>query len=118
MVVQALKLLVLRTSRLDESRRFYQALGINFAEERHGTGPLHYAGRAGETVLELYPLPGDSAVVDSSLRLGFSVTGLAQTVLSLEAAGAAVIHKPRATPWGIQAVVRGPDDRAVELYEA
>jgi catechol 2,3-dioxygenase-like lactoylglutathione lyase family enzyme len=42
-----LRLLVVKTRHLDKARAFYQALGIHLAEERHGNGPVHYAGQAG-----------------------------------------------------------------------
>jgi hypothetical protein len=40
-----LNLLVLKTRQLDRLRAFYAALGLSFAEERHGEGPLHLAAR-------------------------------------------------------------------------
>ncbi len=112
-----LKLLVLRTPQPDRLRRFYQVLGIHFAEERHGSGPLHLAGQVGDTVLELYPLPEEGGTVDS-VRLGFSVPCLSETVLTLEVDGATIVSRPRSTEWGTRAVVRDPDGRSVELYEA
>jgi len=36
---------------------------------------------------------------------------------SLEAAGGAVVPRPRRTEWGVRAVVRDPDGRAVELCQ-
>jgi lactoylglutathione lyase len=117
MSVSSLKLLVLRTPDPNRLRRFYQVLGIAFAEERHGSGPLHFAGKVGDAILELYPLAAEGASVDSTLRLGFGVTYLLETVLALEAAGATVVSKPGPTAWGTRAVVRDPDGRAVELYE-
>ena len=117
MSVPFLKLLVFRTPDPNRLRRFYQALGIEFAEERHGSGPLHFAGRIGEAILELYPFEGEGAIVDSTLRLGFSVTDLSETIRSLEADGATVVSKPKPTAWGNRAVVRDPDGRSVELYE-
>ena len=117
MAVRSLKLLVLRTPDPNGLRRFYQVLGIEFVEERHGSGPLHFAGRIGDTVLDLYPLEGDVGPADGTLRLGFSVTGLPETIRSLEADGATVVSHPKPTAWGNRAVVRDPDGRSVELYE-
>jgi catechol 2,3-dioxygenase-like lactoylglutathione lyase family enzyme len=117
MAVSSLKLLVLRTPQLNRLRRFYQVLGIDFAEERHGSGPLHFAGRVGEAVLELYPLPNEGGTVDSTVRLGFSVTDLSKAVLSLGADGGTIVSRPKPTAWGNRAVVRDPDGRSVELYE-
>ena len=52
----SLKLLVLKTRQPDRLRTFYQAFGVELVEERHGSGPHHYAGQVGDTVLEIYPL--------------------------------------------------------------
>jgi catechol 2,3-dioxygenase-like lactoylglutathione lyase family enzyme len=116
MGVTSLKLLVLRTPQLDELRGFYQALGIDFVQERHGAGPLHFAGQVGDAVLELYPLADQEVTVDGTVRLGFSVTDLSEALRSLDAAGATVVSGPRQTAWGNRAVVRDPDGRTVELY--
>lgn len=115
--IVSLKLLVLRTPEPDRLRRFYQVLGIGFAEERHGSGPLHLAGGIGDAVLELYPLEGEGAIVDSTLRLGFGVTDLQGTISKLKADGVTVVSQPKLTAWGKRAVVRDPDGRTVELYE-
>ena len=117
MGVSFLKLLVLRTPEPDRLRRFYEHLGIDFAEECHGTGPPHFAGRVGDAVLELYPLSNRGVAVDSTLRLGFSVTDLSEAIQSLKADGVSIVSGPKTTPWGNCAVVRDPDGRSVELYE-
>ena len=113
----SLRLLVLRTKQLERLRDFFHPLGVSFAAEQHGNGPLHYAGELGGVVLELYPLAQDVQAEDHLTRLGFAVGDLATTLHALEAAGAAVISKPRQTEWGLRAVVRDPDGRAVELYQ-
>jgi lactoylglutathione lyase len=111
------RLLVLRTRQLDRLRDFFLPLGVTFAAERHGNGPLHYVGEIGRVVLELYPLSEDTRAEDHLTRLGFSVRDLATTLHALEATGAAVVSKPRETGWGLRAVVHDPDRRAVELYQ-
>jgi lactoylglutathione lyase len=113
----SLKLLVLKTRQVDKLRAYYQALGIDLAEERHGHGPVHYAGTVGDTILEVYPLP-DGGTVDTTTRLGFTVENLADVVQALADAGAVIASGPRQTAWGLRAVVRDPDGRAVELYQA
>jgi lactoylglutathione lyase len=112
-----LRLLVLRTSKMQELKDFYQALGLVFHAEQHGSGPLHYAAEVGGLVLELYPLTEDGQVTSDLLRLGFSVDDLAKMLQELESSGTIVISKLRETPWGLRAVVRDPDGRAVELYQ-
>jgi lactoylglutathione lyase len=78
-----LNLLVLKTRTLDKLKDFYTAFGINFVEEKHGDGPTHFAGRVGELVLELYPLPVDAGLADDTTRLGFVVPDLDAAVVCL-----------------------------------
>jgi catechol 2,3-dioxygenase-like lactoylglutathione lyase family enzyme len=53
----SLRLLVLKTRHLDRAKSFYEALGIQFVEEHHGNGPVHYSGQVGVTTIEVYPGP-------------------------------------------------------------
>ncbi len=61
-----LSLVVLKTRQVEALRRFYGTLGIELAEERHGKGPVHFAGQVGDVVLEVYPLPDDGTLADTS----------------------------------------------------
>jgi predicted enzyme related to lactoylglutathione lyase len=112
-----LTLLVLKTRQVGQLRRFYQTLGIALAEEQHGKGPVHFAGRAGAVVIEVYPLTDDGSPVDSSTRLGFTVENVAEVIQALEGIGTNIVTPPKETAWGLQAVVRDPDGRSVELME-
>lgn len=112
----SLTLLVLKSRQVDRVRTFYQALGIVFTEEQHGTGPRHYAGRVGEVLVEIYPLPNDGST-DASTRLGFTVGNLAEVVRALEGIGTQVVKQPTQTTWGLQAVVKDPDGRSVEVTQ-
>lgn len=118
MPLVSLRLLVLKTPHLDRLRAFYQALGVELIEEQHGSGPVHYAGRIGDAVLEIYPLPDKGGLADTTTRLGFAVDRLAEVVQGLRVAGAIIAAEPRQTAWGLRAVVRDPDGRAVELCQA
>jgi hypothetical protein len=80
----SLTLLVLKTRQIEQLRRFYQSLGIELVEEQHGNGPVHFAGRAGDVVIEVYPLPDDGSQVDSSTRLGFTVENVAKVIRALD----------------------------------
>jgi lactoylglutathione lyase len=113
----SLRLLVLRSKPIERLRDFFRALGVSLAAERHGNGPLHYAGDLGGVVLELYPLDPDAPSDHHPLRLGFTVDDLAATLHTLETLDAAIISEPRKSEWGVRAVVRDPDGRAVELYQ-
>ncbi|MEO3973846.1 VOC family protein [Streptomyces sp. CAU 1734] len=67
-------LIVIHTGRLEACHAFYTGLGLNFAPERHGTGPDHWAAVLGDgAVLELYPA-GDRPAT-GRLRLGLTASG-------------------------------------------
>lgn len=58
-----------------ELLKFYSGLGLEFTEEKHGTGLTHWACDAGGgLVLEIYPAQKERSV--SPLTLGFDVTSL------------------------------------------
>jgi lactoylglutathione lyase len=114
MAVVELSLLVLKTRQVEALRKVYGTLGIDLVEERHGKGPVHYAGRVGDLVFEIYPLPEDETVVDTTTRLGFVVSSLTTVLKALEKLGTTIVTKPSATE---RAIVRDPDGRAVELHE-
>ena len=50
-----LEAVVLRCADIEATRTFYESLGIEVTEERHGTGPKHYSARLGGGVVEFYP---------------------------------------------------------------
>jgi lactoylglutathione lyase len=107
-----LNLIVLRTPKLDDMRRFYSALGARFQSEKHGSGAEHYAATLGDgLVLELYPA-SDGMTPDSGLRLGLMVENIAETLRALGETG-----MPRETQWGLRAVVHDPDGRTIELLQ-
>ena len=108
----ALKLIVLKTAQVESLRDFYARIGFRFVEEQHGKGPIHFSASLGDGVLEIYPL-SDGAEADSTTRLGFGVTDLASVLKGLGEE-----CDPKQTEWGLRAVVRDPDGRSVELYEA
>jgi catechol 2,3-dioxygenase-like lactoylglutathione lyase family enzyme len=109
-----LNLVVLTTADPDRLKAFYTALGMAFTAERHGSGPPHFAGRVGDVVLELYPLPEPAGTVEP-VRLGFAVDDVDAVLRSLAGLGVRRVTPPRLTEWGYRGVVRDPDGRAVEL---
>lgn len=113
----SLSLLVLKTRQVEQLRALYQTLGVDLVEERHGKGPVHFAGRAGAVVIEVYPLSDDGSPVDSSTRLGFAVENVVEVISALERIGTKIVTPPKETAWGHQAVVKDPDGRTVELTQ-
>ena len=110
----SLSLIVLKTHQLDVVKFFYETIGIEFVEEQHGTGPVHFAGKFGGVVLEIYPLPEGQA--DTTTRLGFVVEDLGHVITALWRRELSKLKKPKQTDWGLRVVVKDPDGRSVELY--
>jgi hypothetical protein len=116
MAATVLQLLVLKTSHVDSLRAFYECLGLQFATEKHGNGPLHFAAEIGTMVLEIYPLgQGESAQADAT-RLGFAIPQPELVLKALQELGVFPTTSAKRTEWGWRAVVRDPDGRAIELY--
>src|SRR5258707_194542 len=69
MATVSLRLSALKTPEVGRLRAFYEALGVELAEEKHGSGPLHYAGQAGDATLEVYQPPEAAALPEAGTRL-------------------------------------------------
>jgi catechol 2,3-dioxygenase-like lactoylglutathione lyase family enzyme len=92
-------LLVLYASRMEGCRRFYSDLGLSFATEQHGQGPVHYAAVLNDgVVFEIYPASPDQET--GALRLGLTVSGANAT--------------PPLTPG--RHLLTDPDGRTVEVH--
>jgi lactoylglutathione lyase len=120
MKAPALSLLVLRTAKMEATREFYRALGLELNQEQHGSGPIHFSCEVGNTILEIYP-GGNGAAPErksgGATMLGFSVNSLDALLSVLTTQATQVITEPKDSPWGRRAVVLDPDGRAVELSE-
>lgn len=111
-----LNLIVLRSVNPELAVAFYRSLGVDFAKEKHGNGPEHFAGQVGSAVLEIYPQEASSPT--SGLRLGFLVDNLENRLGAVCAAGGKVFKAPQESPWGRRAVVADPDGHQVELVQS
>ena len=117
----SLGLVVLRAGDLEKSLAFYEAVGLNFVQEQHGSGPVHYACEVGGMVIEIYPGdPGTAPERKSggATMLGFSVPALDETLKALADLGFSPTSPPKNSAWGRWVVITDPDGRAVELNEA
>lgn len=110
-------LIVLRTADLDAALAFYRAIGIEFLEEQHGNGPVHYAAELDGMVLEIYPGEPGSAPdrkQGGATMLGFRVNSVDAVLAALNQQP---LSPPKDTAWGRRALVLDPDGRAVEITQ-
>jgi lactoylglutathione lyase len=85
-----LNLFVLKSEDIDRTRKFYEALGCQFIEERHGDGPRHYSSVINDVVLEVYK----GKVANEGVTIGFCVNDLSNIKDSLPGIGASIITEP------------------------
>lgn len=120
MTPPSLNLIVLRTVDVEKSLAFYRALGLEFQQEQHGNGPVHYASIMRDIVIEIFPgKPGNAPERrhTGATMLGFQVENLDAIIETLKNQGAEILTSPQDSQWGRRAVVQDPDGRAVELSE-
>lgn len=68
-----LNFITLQARDIDKTATLYRLLGLDFVEERHGTGPRHLATETAGLALEIYP---GEPVAGDGLLLGFNVEDL------------------------------------------
>ncbi len=113
-------LIVLRAQDVERTLAFYRALGLTFAQEKHGSGAVHYSSTLGETVIEIYPGkpgPEPDRRAPGATMIGFAVVSLDGVLAAVRALGSTVVTKPKQGD-SRRAVVEDPDGRAVEITEA
>jgi catechol 2,3-dioxygenase-like lactoylglutathione lyase family enzyme len=112
----AVNLLVLRCKDIEVTRRFYEQLGLAFVEEKHGTGPRHYAWENGGFVLELYPVAEGQA--PDNVRIGFSTPLLAEMAGNLRhSSDVNVVKQPHVAADRLVMLLQDPDGRKVEVSQ-
>lgn len=112
-----LSLMVLRTAQLDAMLQFYRALGLTFVEEKHGSGPMHYACEMNGMVIELYPADAGTAPDRKSggaTMLGFKVQSVDAVIAELNIEP---VTAPKDSPWGRRASLLDPDGRMIEISQ-
>jgi len=112
-----IKLLVLRTSGMQNLADFYSLLDLTFEYHKHGKSPYHYSAKIGFAILEIYPLAKNQTETDSNLRLGFSLNDFDKTIKLLKENRIEFVSEPIETDFGFMAVISDPDGRKIELYK-
>lgn len=115
-----LKTLVLYSPRMEVVRDFYNRLGVNFKEEKHGQGPKHYAGMLrGNIVLEIYPIINKQ--IPSKMLMEIAVSDIAGTLENLKGKYTEYtgweIPIPVDTGNGLEVSIFDPDNRTVMLVQ-
>jgi lactoylglutathione lyase len=117
----SLGLLVLRVADIPASLAFYRALGLEFVEEQHGTGPVHYSCQLNGMVIELFPGKPGTALDRrnaGATMIGFQVYDLDIVLENVSAMGATILTAPQVNNWGRRAVIQDIDGRAIELNQS
>jgi lactoylglutathione lyase len=103
----------LRCADLEESRRFYELVGLTFTEEQHGSGPRHLSTEMDGVVFELHPAKHGGARMDLA-TVGLTVTNIDGLEVRLSGAGVAAVRADGA----VVVVASDPDGRRVRISPA
>jgi lactoylglutathione lyase len=113
--------LVLFADDASKTAAFYGAIGVDLEEERHHSGPRHFARELGGVHFAIYAAEstGHSPArrAAGSCFAGFYVDSLDAAAQSLRELGASVLGGHEQMPWGCRVVVEDPDGRAVEVNQ-
>jgi lactoylglutathione lyase len=110
-------LLVLRTAEPEKLLPFYKAIGLEFVQEQHGSGPVHFSSTLGEMVLEIYPLKAGAGIENPATpMLGFRVESLDNALNRLNGVGAKT-GELKTSEWGRWCNAFDPDGRTVQVTE-
>ncbi len=112
-----LNLIVIRSLEPSRTLNFYQKLGMNFQQEQHGSGPVHWAADLDGIVLEIYPAKSANEV-DAATQLGFDVNDAVSVLDALRLSNIEIVSDLKQTTWGLRAIVRDSDGRSVELVQS
>lgn len=114
-----LSLIVIRTAEIEASLAFYCALGVTFAREQHGSGPIHYSCDFGGLILELYPNKASlqQELSTHTTMLGFKVLSLQSTLAELQKLGIKPKGAPKESKWGRWVNVIDSSGRTVQINE-
>jgi lactoylglutathione lyase len=113
--------IILWSARLEETVRFYRALGIPLEEERHDEeDPVHWACDLGPVHFAVFEIPAGRRAPayreDGATAVGFAVPDADAAVEAVRRLSARVVREPEDMPWGRRAIVEDPDGRPVEAF--
>jgi len=111
-----INLIVIRSIEPSRTVNFYKMLGLDFHEEQHGSGPVHWAADLDGVIMEIY-VAKSAEEVNVTTRLGFDVNDAASVLNTLRLSDVEIISDLKQTTWGLRAVVRDSDGRSVELLQ-
>jgi lactoylglutathione lyase len=100
------------------TRQFYETIGLDFVEEQHDEGPVHYGHDFAGMVVEIYPrrTKRDPKKFDDSVMWLYYVADLDRVLAGLEAMG---LRPTLRNTYGKEdlpaANIRDPDGRLVRL---
>lgn len=115
-----LSLLVLISSDMVKTLSFYKTIGLQFSQECHGQGVVHYACTLDTTTIEIYPESDAAASSPGQIcatRLGFKVVNIDAVLVQLQNIGESRLPSIQSTLCGRRVVLIDPDGRKVELTE-
>jgi lactoylglutathione lyase len=119
-IMPSMSLIVLRTNTIEAMLTFYDALGLEFVQEQHGTGAVHYSTALGDVTLEIFPAEAGQALdrkAGGATMIGIKVESVDEVITALQTLGIKPLTVPKDSVWGRRATVLDPDGRLIELAQ-
>ncbi len=116
----SMNLIVLRTSNVEAMLAFYRALGLDFVQEQHGTGAIHYSTQLGDVTMEIFPAEAGQALdrkAGGATMIGIKVESVDAVAEMLQEMGIKMLSAPKDSAWGRRATVLDPDGRLIEVTQ-
>ncbi|MBA3870097.1 MAG: VOC family protein [Anaerolineae bacterium] len=116
----SMSLIVLRTVTLEPMLTFYQALGLTFVQEQHGTGAIHYSTQLGDVTMEIFPSEVGQTLdrkMGGATMIGIKVESVDAAIETLNSIDIKPLSPAKDSAWGRRATVLDPDGRLIELNE-
>ncbi len=109
------KFITLFANDMNETAKVYQAIGLSFVQEQHGSGPIHLAHEKDGFVLEIYQKhqPQSDAVM-----LGFDVENLPVVQGSIAETAGTVVKDTARIDGTRRMIIADPEGRQIYLQEA
>ena len=116
MVAQSFNLLVLKAINPKNLAKSWSTFGLEFVEESHDEGPVHYACNVGSIVLEIYPRETQEASTQG-VRFGIIVDDLRDIVSNLPN-DMTLLEPVRSFDFGRRAVILDSEGHKIELSQS
>lgn len=105
---------LLTSKNIDETKKFYECLSLEFVSEKHNNGPAHYSHSFKDTLLEIYP---ETSVKKDKISFIITVKNIEHSLKLLLNHGAKILDDSNINAAYRRATIEDPDGRIIQIIE-